>query len=138
VITAGAGLVAASTLVTADDLRTFARVPVDPRDPRYRVPLVRDLAALVAATPRAEVVLLGSIASDKYVGLLLDAFGDQLLFPVSFVGRGDMSRGGLLLRAVRAGIELECVPVRGAIRHGARPPRLPRETRRAGLDPPAE
>ena len=75
--------------------------------------------------PDCEVVLLGSIASAKYVDILTDVFGDRLLFPVDFVGRGDMSRGGLLLRAVRSGEELPYVPVTGAVRHGPRPPRLP-------------
>ena len=69
-------------------------------------------------------MLLGSIASPKYVDVLLDIFGDRLLFPREFVGRGDMSRGGLLLRSVTAGVELEYVPVKGAIRRGVRPPRL--------------
>jgi hypothetical protein len=50
--------------------------------------------------------------------------GERLVFPVDFVGRGDMSRGGLLLRCMRAGEELEYVPVEGAVRHGPRPPRL--------------
>jgi hypothetical protein len=69
-------------------------------------------------------VLLGSVASGKYVDLLLPIFGDRLMFPIHFVGRGDMSRGGLLLRCVTAGLELEYVPLKGAIRHGQRPPRL--------------
>jgi hypothetical protein len=70
-------------------------------------------------------VLLGSVASAKYVDVLVQVFGERLLFPVDFVGRGDMSRGGLMLRAVRAGEELPYVPVKGAVRHGPRPPRLP-------------
>jgi hypothetical protein len=69
-------------------------------------------------------VLLGSIASGKYADVLLEVFGTRLKFPVSFVGRGDMSRGGLMLRCVAAGQELEYVPVAGAVRHGPRPPRL--------------
>ena len=36
------------------------------------------------------------------------------MFPIHFVGRGDMSRGGLLLRCVPAGLELDYVPVKGA------------------------
>jgi hypothetical protein len=72
-----------------------------------------------------DVVLLGSIASPKYVDVLLGIFGQSLCFPVEFVGRGDMSRGGLLLRHVTAGIELEYAPVEGAVRHGQRPPKLP-------------
>src|SRR5919206_297107 len=76
--------------------------------------------ALAAAAPRAEVVLLGSIASGKYVDVLLEVFGERLLFPETFVGRGDMSRGGLLLRAARSGEELTYRPIAGAIRRGQR------------------
>jgi len=36
-----------------------------------------------------------------------------------------MSRGGLCLRCVEQGEELEYTPVAGAARHGARPPKLP-------------
>ncbi|MGC4085739.1 MAG: hypothetical protein QM736_27335 [Vicinamibacterales bacterium] len=56
--------------------------------------------------------------------MLLGIFGDRLAFPAEFVGRGDMSRGGLLLRHVTAGEELSYVPVAGAVRHGKRPPKL--------------
>jgi hypothetical protein len=126
VIAPGAGLVPPSTVVRAADLRAFAAVPVDARDPRFRAPLERDAAALAEALPAgAEVVLLGSIASDKYVGPLISVLGRRLLFPAAFVGRGDMSRGGLMLRAAREGVELEYRPVEGAVRHGPRPPRLP-------------
>ena len=126
VIAPGAGLVPPQTRVTAADLRAFAAVPVDPRDPRYRVPLERDVRALAEAAPRAQVVLLGSVASGKYVDVLTAILGERLMFPEAFVGRGDMSRGGLLLRCVRAAEELAYVPVAGAVRHGPRPPRLPR------------
>jgi hypothetical protein len=67
---------------------------------------------------------LGSIATGKYVDLLLEVFDGRLLFPLEFVGRGDMSRGGLMLRCAADNIELEYAPVRGAIRHGSRPPKL--------------
>ncbi|MGH9256065.1 MAG: hypothetical protein ACRD3C_16015, partial [Vicinamibacterales bacterium] len=77
-----------------------------------------------AIGPECEVVLLGSVASGKYVDLLVPIFGRQLLFPHLFVGRGDMSRGGLMLRSVAAGLELDYVPLEGAVRHGPRPPRL--------------
>jgi hypothetical protein len=126
VITAGAGLVPPATPVTSADLRRFAAVPIDPRDPRYRGPLERDARALADALPHAELVLLGSIASGKYVDVLLACFAERLLFPEAFVGRGDMSRGGLLLRCARAGEELVYAPVAGALRHGPRPPKLPR------------
>src|SRR5262249_8544354 len=67
---------------------------------------------------------LGSIASPKYLKVLLQIFGDRLRFPIDFVGRGDMSRGGLLLRKAAEGVELEYVNVAGAILHGPRPPKL--------------
>gem|GEM_PF-151918 len=126
VITPGAGLVEPDRRITPSELDAWARVRVDLEDRRYRRPLERDARALSGRFPEAEVVLLGSIASDKYVDLLLDIFDERLLFPVDFVGRGDMSRGGLLLRSARAGTELSYGPVRGAVRHGPRPPRLPR------------
>jgi len=126
VITPGAGLVEPERRITPADLDAWARVRVDPEDRRYRRPLERDARALSERLPAAEVVLLGSIASDKYVDLLLDIFDDRLLFPVDFVGRGDMSRGGLLLRSARSGTELPYGPVRGAVRRGPRPPRLPK------------
>ena len=126
VMAPGAGLLAADTRVTASDLRAFAAIPVDAREPRFRAPLERDARALGARLgPSAEVVLLGSIASDKYVEPLLGVLGERLLFPLDFVGRGDMSRGGLLLRAAQAGVELAYGKVLGAVRRGARPPRLP-------------
>jgi hypothetical protein len=69
-------------------------------------------------------VLLGSIATGKYTDTLLDVFGPSLMFPIEFVGRGDMSRGGLLLRCVSEGRELEYQPILGAVRRGKRPPKL--------------
>jgi hypothetical protein len=67
---------------------------------------------------------LGSIATGKYLDPLLEVLGERLRFPSAFVGRGDMSRGGLLLRQARARIELDYIAVSGATRRGARPPRL--------------
>jgi len=93
--------------------------------PAFREPLVRD-AATLARNLSAEdrVVLLGSVATAKYVGPLLDVFGERLHFPATFVGRGDMSRGGLMLRCAKAGTPLDYVAVRGAVVHGPRPPKL--------------
>jgi hypothetical protein len=71
-------------------------------------------------------VLLGSIATGKYVDTLTATFGDRVVFPTEFVGRGDMSRGGLLLRRAREGVELDYIPVAGAVRKGKRPPKLER------------
>jgi hypothetical protein len=125
VITPGDGLLPPETAIRDADLRRFARVPIDRGEDRYRRPLLRDLRALEERLRKAEVVLLGSIASDKYAELLLSVLGDRLLFPVDFVGRGDMSRGGLMLRAAKDGRELPYKSVVGAERHGSRPPRLP-------------
>jgi hypothetical protein len=127
VIVPGRGLMDAGQRVTAEELRAMGEIPVDLRDARYRDPLLRDAGLLAKRLGGGgECVLLGSIATGKYADLLLEVFGDRLLFPPSFVGRGDMSRGGLLLRCVRGGTELEYAPLRGATRHGPRPPRLSR------------
>jgi len=132
VIAPGAGLVPADAPVDAAQIVRLGKVPVDARDHRFRVPLEDSARLVLRALPaKAEIVLLGSIASAKYVDPLLGVFGERLLFPPSFVGRGDMSRGGLLLRCARSGEELEYAPVQGAVRHGPRPPRLPRLPRRS-------
>jgi hypothetical protein len=126
VITPTAGLRGVETPITIDALRGFAGVDITADDPRYRKPLLASARALDEEIgPECQVVLLGSIASAKYVDVLTGIFGDRLLFPVDFVGRGDMSRGGLLLRCVRSGEELQYAPVTGAVRHGPRPPKLP-------------
>ncbi len=127
VITAAAGLLPPHTQMTLESMRQFADVPIDPADDRYRLPLVRDAQALDAsAGPECEVVLLGSIAAAKYVEPLAAIFGHRLMFPAEFVGRGDMSRGGLMLRCASARTELAYIPVQGAVRRGRRPPKLPR------------
>jgi hypothetical protein len=108
--------------VTADRLRAWAEVDIDVGDARYLAPLSVHAQALAAATAgRCRIVLLGSVATPKYVQPLLRAFGDRLVFPPDFVGRGDMSRGGLLLRAARLEHELPYAPVSQTPRHGARP-----------------
>jgi hypothetical protein len=127
VIAPGRGLLPPAWPVTLDDMREMASVRVDAANPRYREPLERDARILARlAGPRSSIVLLGSVATAKYIEPLLAIFGERLLFPAAFAGRGDMSRGGLLLRAARSGIELEYAPVAGAARHGPRPPKLPR------------
>ena len=98
--------------------------------PGHRGSLERGARALCASIgPDCDVVLLGSIASGKYVEVLLPIFGERLLFPPSFIGRGDMSRGGLMLRCAASGEELDYVPLAGAIRQGKRPPKLNPATR---------
>lgn len=125
VITPTSGLRPVETRVDADGLRGFAGIDIASNDPRYRRPLIASAKALDEEIgPDCDVVLLGSIASQKYVDVLTEVFGERLRFPIEFVGRGDVSRGGLLLRCVRAREELTYVPVVGAVRHGPRPPKL--------------
>ena len=124
VITPTRGLVPPESLITVDILREFKGGAVELGNPGYRNPLETHARALAEHAPDTGVVLLGSIASGKYVDILADIFGERLVFPAAFVGRGDMSRGGLMLRATESGEELEYVPILGAKRHGARPPKL--------------
>jgi len=78
VITPRFGLRAAEEVVTLAFLRRLARVPIDPSDARYRRPLLRDARRIAAeAGPECLFVLLGSIATDKYVAILSEAFGGQ-------------------------------------------------------------
>ena len=136
VITSCAGVLPPDTAVRHTDLRRYARVPIAATEPAYRRPFLRDARRIRREAPDATVVLLGSIATDKYCSVLLEVFGERLLFPAAFVGRGDMSRGGLLLRAARDGRELDYVPVAGAVRHGPRPEKLDPATRvRAAVRP---
>ena len=123
VITTNRGLLPAHTRLTLAELRALGTGDIDPSNGSYAVPLERDAARLAAVSP-CEVVLLGSVASGKYVDQLLPLFGDRLRFPAEFVGRGDMSRGGLMLRRAASGEELDYIPVAGALRRGARPPKL--------------
>jgi hypothetical protein len=135
VITPTRGLLDARTPINLNDLREFAEGDVDLADPRYRKPLERDARRLAKKlSVKCEVILLGSIASKKYVEILLAHFGERLRFPGDFVGRGDMSRGGLLLRCAADGQELSYVSVQGAVLRGARPPKL--EPRRYPRDSP--
>ncbi|HYT75919.1 MAG TPA: hypothetical protein VEL79_14290 [Vicinamibacterales bacterium] len=125
VITPTAGLRPVETDVTADALHAFAGVDIAAADPRYRRPLLASAHKLAEEIgPDCDVILLGSIASAKYVDVLTEVFGARLRFPIDFVGRGDMSRGGLLLRCARAGEELTYAAIQGAVRHGPRPPKL--------------
>lgn len=120
VITTNRGLLDPDIRVGIGDLRAFGGVDIRSDEPKYREPLERDLARL-AGDSDLELVLLGSVATGKYVDVLLDVVGERLLFPTDFVGRGDMSRGALLLRAARERTELAYEPVATALRRGPRP-----------------
>ena len=118
VIAPGFGLVTPDWRIDAERMKKLRRTAVDPRVRAYRTPLERDLRA-IAARNVDRVVLLGSIATGKYVDVLLPILGDRLVFPRSFAGIGDMSRGSLMLRAAQSGVELEYATL-DAPRHGAR------------------
>ena len=125
VITPGHGLCRPSTRIRASDMAAIAQIDVDADNPRFAEPLRRDATLLAASVPPdCELVLLGSIATRKYVEPLLGVFGARLLFPREFVGRGDMSRGGLLLRAAREGRELDYIPVQTSELRGPRARRI--------------
>jgi hypothetical protein len=112
--------------VSADILTEFASTDIGAGDVRYRAPLERDVAALAARlSTGGRVVLLGSVATGKYADVLAPVLAARLHYPASFIGRGDMSRGGLLLRSASSGVELDYVPLEpGSVRRGKRPPKL--------------
>jgi len=112
-------------------LHEFAVGDVSLDNSAYRTALERDVVALAARIGRkAQVVLLGSVASGKYVDVLLPILGERLRYPVLFVGRGDMSRGALLLRSAASGDELEYGALAAGVRpRGPRPPKLDPATR---------
>lgn len=121
VIAPGYGLVPMDWTISEERMKKMKRTVVDLKRPSYRRPLekaARDLAASIS--PSTRIVLLGSVATGKYVDVLRPIFGDQLLFPRAFAGLGDMSRGGLMLRAARNGEELEYTTL-DAPRHRVKP-----------------
>ena len=121
IITPTDGLYSPGTLVTLKDLERFAAVPIDAEESRYRYPLERDAGKIAGRIgPRCQVVLLGSVATGKYVDVLLPIFGDRLVFPKEFVGHGDMARGAMLLERAAAQMELNYIPVSDPSRLGAR------------------
>jgi hypothetical protein len=118
IITSTDGLYSPGSLVTLKDLERFATVPIDAGEARYRCPLERDAGKIAERIgPKCQVVLLGSVATGKYVDVLLPIFGERLVFPKEFVGHGDMARGGMLLQRAASGEELTYIPVSRASRH---------------------
>jgi len=125
VITPTRGLVDARSRITLSDLHEFAAVDIDKADPRYRKPLEQTVRHLAKHLSRdCDIVLLGSIATGKYVDVFVKHFKERLRFPADFVGRGDMSRGGLMLRCAADRQELKYISVAGAVLNGKRPPKL--------------
>src|SRR5687767_14300342 len=107
VITPTRGLQPVEWPLTLDVLKEFADGEVSVGNAGYRAALERDAATLAMQLgKRSRFVLLGSVATGKYVDILLPLLGDRLCYPSAFIGRGDMSRGGLLLRSAASGVEL--------------------------------
>lgn len=119
VIVPGRGLLDLDSRICTDHVHAFAHVEVDETLDAFVQPLVRDTAEL-ASRVEGPVVLLGSVASRKYVEPLGRVLGARLQYPLSFAGRGDMSRGKIMLDAVREGRELAYGPVPPLPRRRAR------------------
>lgn len=125
VIVPGLGLLPPETLMDCERLKSIGATEVSERNQAFRDPLLRDAQLLnQSAGPDCQYVLLGSIATGKYAEPLLTVFEDRLHFPSEFVGRGDMSRGGLMLRRGLSGEEFIYERLAGATRRGQRPPKL--------------
>ena len=110
VIVPGLGLCPPTAIIDLAGLRAVARVPVDPDERRFTSPLRRDAARLAEHLRQGDAaVLLGSIATPKYLQPLRDILGPRLCVPQDFIGRGDMSRGALMLRCAAERRELAYV-----------------------------
>ena len=124
VITPSRGLMVPTEPLHLERLHEFAQVEIGLTEKRFQEPLVQSAQHLAGQLgENCEVVLLGSIATDKYLDTLASIFGNRLRFPAEFAGRGDMSRGGLLLRCVTEQRELTYVSLSRGARHGSRPPK---------------
>jgi hypothetical protein len=132
IITPSDGLCSPDLMVTLEDLEAFAEVPIDADESLYRVPLERDAMALAEKLgAECEVVLLGSVATGKYIDVLLPVLGDRLLFPQEFLGHGDMARGAMMLKRAAAGVELTYIPA-------SHPSRLRSSAKKATAKDPEE
>lgn len=108
VITSGFGLVPPDWPLNEERMKRMQKIDIDASARNYAKPLrdhANQLTSMLA--PDAQVILLGSVATGKYVDVLKPILGPWLRFPRVFAGLGDMARGGLMLRAVRANRELE-------------------------------
>lgn len=110
VIAPGYGLVSLDWRLDKEKMKRLARTKIDVRSRAYTTPLRRCCRELEAKLSAGDiVVLLGSVASGKYVDVLEPIFGPRLRFPKIFAGMGDMQRGSVMLKAAAAKLELEYV-----------------------------
>jgi hypothetical protein len=114
-IITGAGLMLPQTVVTLGDLHRISATSIDAGNSEYRLPLDSHLWHLRNSVgPDVDIILLGSVATPKYITPIREVFGERLLFPRDFLGVGDMSRGGILLRCCEQGTELSYLSVLSA------------------------
>lgn len=133
VIVPGRGLLDPGLRIGVDHVAAFAEIDADADEPAFVAPLTRDARDL-AGLHDGDFVLLGSVATRKYVEPLSAALGARLRYPVALRSLGDKARGKLLLDRAASGEELEY----GALHDGAgarpsarqrrRPPRTTDET----------
>jgi hypothetical protein len=123
IITPTAGLMAPDVSIRMPTLRGFSRAPIHLKNRRYCSTLKQSATKLaIDIGSDCELVLLGSVGTGKYLDILGPIFDGRLRIPSEFVGLGDMSRGGLLLRCVRENRQLNYIaPYRE--RSGVRDPR---------------
>ena len=108
IIVPGFGLVAPDWRLDLERARRISECPVDPSRSDYREPLERDIRELAENESAPErVVFLGSLATRKYLDVLVPLLGSKLHYPTVFLGCGDMRRGSLLLKATEADAELD-------------------------------
>ena len=135
IITPTDGLCSPGVMVTLKDIDRYGSVPIEADESRYRYPLERDATALAEKIgPKCEVVLLGSVATGKYIDVLEPIFGARLVFPKEFIGHGDMARGGMLLKRAESGKELTYIAVSNPARLGIRPTKKARAAFDARLE----
>jgi len=106
IITPSAGLVSPKTKVRLEELRAICNTEIDASNDQFCRPLENDVRRLRQKYEGSRFVLLGSIATPKYVEPLMRALEGDLFYPSAFVGLGDMSRGALLLQCARTQVEL--------------------------------
>src|SRR3954465_14805754 len=79
VITPNRGLLSPSVRMTLNDLTRLAETDIDASAKDFRKPLEQNAKALARALgPRGHPILLGSIATPKYVDMLLSSFSQDL------------------------------------------------------------
>jgi hypothetical protein len=120
IITPSAGLMFPKTKVRLEELRAICSTEVNANNEQFCRPLENDIRRLREKCNGSRFVLLGSIATPKYVEPLMRVLEGDLFYPSAFVGLGNMSRGALLLQCVRTQVELDYVRPESTAKHSKR------------------